>query len=366
MRALGALLNEAEQDPTAAARRAKAAGQAVIGFVGADVPVELIDAAGAFALSLAPCKPGPTPQADQYLEASFAPLERSIAQRWLSADLNFLDAVVFSRGSDGSQRLYYYLCELQRLTLTGGPRPLLYDLAKIPRSSSAHYSYRSTEELAAALGSRSERLDAGIARRNRRRQLLQTLQQRRATSTPPAGTLAERINRLGDCCEADEFDAALSAWLQSPSDPATGPRMLLAGSAPGSAALHAMVERAGGVIVAEAGDHDLESLGGAVATGSSDPLRALSDHYHALPFGSRAFVDRATQLKHRVTTHRAHGVITWLIEEEEALVWDLPAQQQVLRQLGVPSLTLTRQRAPASDEALARVHDFTAQWGAAP
>jgi benzoyl-CoA reductase/2-hydroxyglutaryl-CoA dehydratase subunit BcrC/BadD/HgdB len=365
MKTLEQLLDECEQDPTTAARRAKAAGQPVIGFVGADVPVELIDAAGAFALSLTPSTPGATPEADRYLEASFSRLERSIAQRWLSGALDFLDAVVLSRGSDGSQRLYYYLCELQRRSLIGGARPLLYDLAKIPRASSANYSFASTRELATALGSDGGRLEAAIARRNRRRQLLQTLQQRRASPAPPSGTLCERVGRLADCCAADEFDAALSGWLGEPTNGVvTGPRLLLAGSSPGGASLHRIVEKTGGVIVAEAGDHDLTSLGLAVTTAGTEPLRALSDHYHALPYGTRAFVDREADLGRRVTAIRAQGVIIWLIEEEEALVWDLPGQRRRLQQLGVPTLALTRQHAGFSDEALASVRDFTAQLAA--
>jgi benzoyl-CoA reductase/2-hydroxyglutaryl-CoA dehydratase subunit BcrC/BadD/HgdB len=361
MTTLTRLLDESERDPIAAARRAKADGRPVIGFGGADVPVELIDAAGGFALSLAQCAGAPTPQADRYLEAAFAPLERSIAERWLSGGLSFVDAVVFSRGSDSAQRLYYYLCELQRRVLTGGPQPLLYDLAKIPRASSAIYSYGATRELAAALGSNSERLQASIAHRNRRRLLLQALQQRRASACAPPGTLCERVGRLADCCEADEFDEALSVWLRTPTAGASGPRLLLSGSSPGNASLHAAVENAGGVVVAEAGDHDLQSLGYAIPAGSGDPLRALSDHYHTLPYGSRAFVDRAADLASRVAACRVQGVIIWLLEEEEALVWDLPAQQQVLQQLGVPTLTLTRQRSGADEQTRSRVHAFTTQ-----
>jgi hypothetical protein len=140
VKTLTTLLTETEADPTAAARHARQAGRRVIGFANADVPVELIDASGAFALSLAYAASAGTPHADQYLEASFSVLERSIAERWLSGKLDLLDAVIFSRGSDSSQRLYYYLCELQRRQLTRGPRPLLFDLAKIPRASSVAYS----------------------------------------------------------------------------------------------------------------------------------------------------------------------------------------------------------------------------------
>jgi benzoyl-CoA reductase/2-hydroxyglutaryl-CoA dehydratase subunit BcrC/BadD/HgdB len=361
VKTLTALLDETEADPTAAARKAKTSGQRVIGFANADVPVELIDASGGFALSLAHCASGPTPHADQYLEASFSHLERSIAEAWLSGKLELLDAVIFSRGSDSSQRLYYYLCELQRRQLTCGPRPLLFDLAKIPRASSVAYSYDATRELAAALGVQAERLQPSIARRNRRRQLLQSLQGLRSEARSPRGTLIERVSRLADCCEADEFDTALAHWMREVRPVLSGARLLLSGSAPCDGTLQAAVEDAGGSIVAEAGDHDLERLGGAIAADEADPLRALSGHYQGLPHGSRAFLDRAGDLQRRMQNSRAQGAIFWLLEEEEALVWDLPRQQQALQELSIPALTLTRQPSTISEQTLTSVRAFVAR-----
>jgi hypothetical protein len=90
-------------------------------------------------------------------------------------------------------------------------------------------------------------------------------------------------------------------------------------------------------------------------------LRALSDHYHVLPYGSRAFVDRAADLQRRVAACAVQGVIIWLLEEEEALVWDLPSQRQLLQQLGLPALTLTRQRSGRDEDTVSRVHAFTLQ-----
>jgi benzoyl-CoA reductase/2-hydroxyglutaryl-CoA dehydratase subunit BcrC/BadD/HgdB len=361
VKTLTALLDETEADPTAAARKARTSGQRIIGFANADVPVELIDASGGFALSLAHCASRATPHADKYLEASFSPLERSIAENWLSGKLELLDTVIFSRGSDSSQRLYYYLCELQRRQLTRGPRALLFDLAKIPRASSVAYSYDATRELAGALGVHAERLETSVARRNRRRQLLQSLQGLRSEAQVPSGTLIERISRLADCCDADEFDTALAHWMREPRPAFSGARLLLCGSAPCDGALHTAVQEAGGAIVAEAGDHDLERLGAAIATENADPLRALSGHYQGLPHGSRAFVDRAGDLQRRMRSSRAQGAIFWLLEEEEALVWDLPRQQQVLQERSIPALTLTRQPSTINEQTLSSVRAFVAR-----
>jgi hypothetical protein len=363
MSSLEISVNDALTDPTAPARAVQRAGGRVIGFVGADVPVELIVAADAFPLLLPAQAPGPTPRADAYLEPSFAPLERSIAEQWLRGSFDFLESVVFSRAHDSAQRLYYYLCELQRRKLCGGPQPLLYDLAKISRPSSADYTHGATQRLAQRLGTRTDTLSASIALRNRRRELLRQLQGRRRQTAAPSGALVERIGRAADCCDANQFDQALAQWLAVAQPEHVGPRLVLAGSAPADARLHEAVERAGGLVVAEVGDHALERLGAPIVC-DGDPMAALSRHYHALPYGSRASTDRALELLGQVRATRAQAVIFWLLEEEEAAIWDFPAQQRQLREHGIPMLALTRCRWDTSDGALDSVRAFTLKHGA--
>ena len=149
---------------------------------------------------------------------------------------------------------------------------------------------------------------------------------------------------------------------ESPLSP-SGPRLILAGSTPPDAQLHEAVERAGGTIVAEWGDHALDRLGSPVAL-DADPIKALARHYHALPYGSRSFADRAAGLLQQVRLCRADGVVFWLIEQEEALVWDLPLQQRGLHQLSIPSLTLTRCAWQADAGVLEAVRSFAERLGA--
>ena len=89
----------------------------------------------------------------EFLESAHAPELRIIVEQWLAGELDFLDAVIFSRTDESAQRIYYYLCELQRRGLCGGPRPLLFDLAKIARPTSIEHSRESTRRLAEELGS---------------------------------------------------------------------------------------------------------------------------------------------------------------------------------------------------------------------
>jgi hypothetical protein len=138
--------------------------------------------------------------------------------------------------------------------------------------------------------------------------------------------------------------------------------LILAGSAPPDDWLHRAVERAGGNIVAELGDHALGRLG-ATIEGESDPIAALSRHYHAQRLGPRAFSDATDDLLETARISGADGVIFWLLEQEEALAWDLPAQRRGLEGAALPSLQLLHRGWSADDGALDGIRDFIgAHW----
>ena len=340
MNSLPEYLTQVLADPLAAARSHATAGQTVIGTASSEVPVELIMAAGAFPVAL-PYEPRPTPQADVYLEATFSPAARSLTEQWLSGKFDFMDAVVFPRSNDSLQRAYYYLCELQRRQLARGPRPLLFDVAKIPRHTSLAHTREATLRLSQALRSDLDALPDAIALRNRRRDLMQALLQRRRGAQSASGPLAERVARAADFCEAGRFDAALQAWLTAPSPPWNGPRLLLAGSAPPDDRWHSAAEAAGARIVEEFGDHAGDRWGESIALKGS-PLDAIADHQTTLRSGSRSFQDRAAALVKRARAAGADGVVLWIIEEDEAIVWDVPAMKASLERANIPLLELTR------------------------
>jgi benzoyl-CoA reductase/2-hydroxyglutaryl-CoA dehydratase subunit BcrC/BadD/HgdB len=327
-------------DPLGAGRLRAARGQVVIGVTSSDIPVELILAANAFPLAL-PCTPSPTPQADRYLEATFSPVARSLTEQWLSGQFDFLNAVVFPRSNDSLQRTYYYLCELQRRGLARGPRPLLFDVAKIVRGTSLAHTRAATVRLAQALQTDRSALSDAVAARNRRRCLMQRLLARRRSNAPPPGPLAERIARAADFGDAAPFDAALEAWLGSEFSAWHGPRLLLAGSPPPDDRWHTAAEECGARIVDEFGDHAADRLGAHVMP-TGDPIEAIGEHHARLRAGSRSFEDRAATLVERARAARVDGVVLWIIEEDESIVWDVPAMKRALSSAKIPLLELTR------------------------
>jgi benzoyl-CoA reductase/2-hydroxyglutaryl-CoA dehydratase subunit BcrC/BadD/HgdB len=371
---LKALVDAVLGEPLAGARAHHASGGRVIGMVGADTPVEIVLASGAMPLQLPVLADQPTPLADRYLEPGFSPAARSIAQQWLSGAFDFLQAVVFSRSDDSAQRLYYYLCELQRSGRTAGPRPMFYDVAKIPRQTSRRHTEDSTVRLANELGCDFSALPDAIERRNRRRRLLEALTLLRESQAAPSGPEVERLSRAMDLAFGLEFDTAFAAWLERPRGVHPSPRLILAGSVPPDERLHSAVEAAQGRIVDEVGDHSLARFGAPIAGAATadaiqfrqTAMRSIADHYHALPCGSRGFEDRPGRLLARATACRAHGVILWLVEEDETLVWDAPGMQQRLSAAGIPVLTLTRRRWDLRDDALQLIGEFTARLRQTP
>jgi hypothetical protein len=174
----------------------------------------------------------------------------------------------------------------------------------------------------------------------------------------PRGSIMERVFRAADFCHADVFDSAFERWLGRAEPHASRPRLMLVGSVPPDERLHRAVEAAGGNIVAEAGEHFSRSVVPpfVLADGSMAPL---ADHYRTLLSGPRAFVDRAAAIRSQADSAWVDGVIIWLIEQEEALVWELPAQIAALTAAGIATLTLTRRSWECSDGALDEIAAFT-------
>ncbi|MEO6389366.1 MAG: hypothetical protein ABIO18_13570 [Croceibacterium sp.] len=286
----------------------------MIAHVGPNLPQELLRATGRHAGPLAFDPDRPTPIADQWMETKFAPWALVILEGWAAGEYDALAQVMFSRADDSAQRLYYYLCELQRRGLVGGPEPLILDIAKVPRNSSIDRTEHSLRQMVARLGVSQSELIGAVEACNTERE-----------STPVSSE--------------------------------SGPVCLLAGTPPPDRRLHDM---ATGVGFAAIGPTLLETwtqLGSKVDT-NSDPLAALARQVHADPAGPRSFADAGAALGDAVSAHRADAVVLWQIEEDEAQAWHLPAQRATLSAAGVPSLVMTRRDWLARDGAPEEIAAF--------
>ncbi len=320
-----------------------------VGYVGADVPVEVLLATGRPFGHLPWRTDAATSWADQWLESSFPLWSRSILEQWHAGAFDALRDVVFTRADDASQRLFYYVRELQRRGKLRGPAPRIFDLALVRRASSLAHSARAVARLASELGADADNLAAGIGHSNMIRGQLDRLQGARSGHGP----WHENVTRAVLWTDP-------GAWLAelAPPPPVDRPRVLLAGSFPPDARLHQAVEEGGASVVAETHGFRLDRLGKPLLAGDEEPARAIARHAIERSVGPRSFHDAAQWTVRQARAHRAGAVVLWLTREDESLAWQLPAQRAALAAAGLPYLALPAASWLAENEVLDRIRTF--------
>ncbi len=285
-----------------------------IATIGGDVPADLLAASGRYVGPIGWNIDRETPIADQWIESRFAPWVHSIVEDWAAGAFDDLSQIIFSRGDDNAQRLYYYICELRARGLLGGPEPLIFDVARIARLTSLARTTVGVARLAEQLQVDTSALEAGIVATN-------------AARTPPAEA---RRNRT----------------------------CLLAGTPPPDDRLHRMIAAQDWQAEGDTLAQNWADQGPVVAEGSGDPVHAIAAQVYARMSGPRAFFDRAGGLVAEARACGATAVILWLIEEEEGLVWHVPAQRRALEAAGLPHLVLTRRDWAARDDVAGEIMAF--------
>jgi len=320
-----------------------------VGFVGLDLPLDLRLGATRQFCHLPWDRQRKTPFADQWLESAFPGWTRSILEDWAEGRFDLFEQVIFTRGDDACQRFYYYLCELQSRGRIGGPRPLILNVACIPREISVRHNIRALEKLLAGLGLEPDDLAAGIVRANEYRAFYNDL----LSARQGRGCLYENIARSELFC--DVMPALVSAQIPVHEG---SRRVLLAGSAPPDDTIHRLVEEAGWNITGEVHQRTLLRYGTPVAGGDRDPVEAVARHMNSHASGPRTFVDRCQLLEQGIARADADAVIIWITGEEESLAWDVANQKHLLETLGIPFLILTHRRWDGHDDTAGRVADF--------
>lgn len=286
----------------------------MIATVGPDIPQDLLEATGRYAGPLGWNIDREFPRAEAWMESKFPLWAKSILEDWAAGAFDHLGMVVFSRSDDSAQRLYYYVCELQRRGLAKGPEAVLFDVARIARATSAAKTVASVRALAGRLGVDGAALERAIHACNRAR--------------VPA--MAETG---GQVC-------------------------LLAGTAPPDDRLHAAIKAAGWRASGDTLPAVWRRLGPRVAEGTGDPAAAIGAQLHADRVGPRGWFDRGAAV---LDEARAAGrVVLWYAEEDEAEVWHLPERRRALAEAGIPALVLTRRSWRADDGVAAEIAEFLA------
>jgi hypothetical protein len=185
--------------------------------------------------------------------------------------------------------------------------------------------------------------------------LLMRLQSLRERSPTLAGSTAFDIARAAEFDWSTSFDQALGAWLDNAPLRSSTARVLLAGSLPPDARLHLAVDGVNGSIVSEL--VDATYLPSNKISGK-EILDVLGQRHYAALSPAQQMLQSSNWIASQAQKARAQGVIIWLIEEDEALPWELASQTRALHDAKIPVLTLARQRWRADADTLSEITGF--------
>ena len=347
-----------------AARRWKASGGRVVGYLCDNVPEEMIMAAGCLPHRLSGDPEAGGAAVERYVQPFALPFSarsqrpqfvESMLELLLDGRYDFLDALVVPHTRKSIQATYRELtlasAEYAQLKV---PELVYLDRAYTPFYASEVFNRHSLREFKTWLEAWSGRaitsagISAAIAETNRTRGLLLRLAELRWADPPRvSGSDALAIIGASTRMAKAEFNALLEQFLANPADQPTAPdraRVFVGGSPQDHTRLYALIEDCGALVVAE--DHCWGSrLGEFPLDPALDPFEALADRYHRKPACSIAFplatvVDACSR---RALEGNVNGAIFWVTHGDTGHVWDTPDEIQALQAHGVPSLFLKDQ-----------------------
>lgn len=320
-----------------------------VGYVGADVPVELLTAAGVTPVRLCgdPARAGGA--GAEYLGRGVDPMAVSILNRLLSHDFP-IDRVLVSNDCEASKRLFYALRELRRLDpALGLPEPYPVDVLHLPHRTTTAYNRVRIGELRDRLAAwygpiTDEALTNAIDLHDEQRRLLGELAAwRRADPARLSGAEALAVIAAGTRLPVREHIGRLRELLADPPRSVhSGRRVFLTGSSHDTPHVYDALEKAGHVIVGE--DHDWGDLLYGVRVNGSTVDDLAERYQHNGPAAPRSSI--AARAAHTTAAARACGadlVIAYARRNDHAPAWDFPAQRAALADAGIAAVLLTRQ-----------------------
>lgn len=341
-------LARAYTDRYAAARAFRAGGGKVVGYIGADVPEELITAAGMLPVRLAAETGASDAPADRYGEGGGNAAIRAYVARLLDGTYADIDHLVIGTTPSYLGALFTFLREIQqdpsfpRLSLQ------LFDFHHGPSAATAAFNLDSVRRLARALGDWSGQTVTEASLRGaietcnasrRRLGQLETLRRQRRASGVEALCLIGSAYVTPKAWHNERLAAALGELAAMP--PLPGRPVVFSGSETETTDLYARIEAQGLLIVA-----DDQGWGGRVAERPVDeagePLAAITQRYHHMaPAPAKASTQaRVSYLCELCERSGAEAVVFAVRGLDHPAAWDVPAQVAALKLAGVATVLL--------------------------
>lgn len=337
-------------------------GRRALGYLCTYAPLEILHAAGFVPVRLMQLS-GPVALADAHLPSFSCALARTITERMLSGQLDFLEGVLFVHTCDTMQ----CAADIWRMARPRF-RVLNFSLPSVLSQASARdYLLAELHSLGAALQSEfgvevmEQALRASIALYNEQRRLLATLYGHR-------GRLAVdqlwSLTLAGMVMPVEEHNAQLREALrgaEGQSDIARpGSAVLLVGAVLDDLAIPELIAELGGQVMGDdlcTGSRYFDTL----ADEKIDPYAALADRYlqrAACPTKHDAARPRAQRLLELVRSNKAQGVIFVLPKFCDPHAFDYVPLAKTLTEAGVPHLLIETDLTVPAGQLRTRVQAF--------
>ena len=332
-----------------------------IGVIGADVPRQLVLAAGATPMRIFGSWSAPySSEASELLGAVDAVAPR-ILDEMLSGAHDDVAGLIVCNDSAADLRIFYVL----RILSERGRVPFPVHLLDAPRGGGAprdRFVGRQYARLVTFCESLTgDRVDtAGLQRAARReRELGRALTELRARRRDRGCSGAAALGAYLAAATLPPERATEIADAAGAADAPDGEPVFVTGSAHPDASVYDVIEAAGLVVVGE--DHDTGDaawIGEAVDSGDRDEAIAQLTQRHAArpPLAARSRTrERAAELDRRLAETGASGMLALARDLDDGPVWDLAGQRAVVEQRGLPFASRTRIAPEAASEAAQEV-----------
>jgi len=339
-----------------------ASGTPVIGLIGAEVPPELVRAAGARALRLHGAVRSDPSRATELLGRAVDEEAVMILSPILDGQLEFLRGILVANDCEASLQLFYALRELHRLGAVT-PAVHLVDQRHLDRPSTLRYNIHQLHEAVRVLSEWTgvEATDARLvdavresAHLDVKLHALQRLRRSDASEVTGLDVLHAYgvATAMTPAMATDAIDAAAAA-LASTGGAHHRLRIFCTGSAPIGDDLYRIIEGAGAIIVGE--DHAWGELA-LVPVRRIEPGEGKDEVISLLAASRLAAAGAApTRSSHRRAAHTADAVrasgaqalLAIVRAGDDAPAWDFPRQRDAV---DVPAVLLERQRRTSTED----------------
>ncbi|MDY2625891.1 MAG: 2-hydroxyacyl-CoA dehydratase family protein [Coriobacteriales bacterium] len=338
----------------------KAKGGKVAGCMGADVPDEVLIAAGYLPIHVYADPDKPLTLTNVYLEFPFDPAIRATFEKLVDGTYyDLFDQLVISHTSDAELRIWLYLREIRRVERDRKVPPVHFVDWLMHRrmmyqetNEQVIERFRQTvESWTGRLITDEELIEAGRIC-NEDRDALRAMGELRHCAEPRING-SEALVIIGSALfmeRAEHAKLVRQVVEDAQSWPVlTGKRVFVTGSNQESTDLYDIIEGAGAVIVGE--DHDWgDRYYDRDMNLSLDPIKGIVDRYMLRQISSKksSIDSRVRELDEAVAATDAKGVIFYLNVYDDSGSWDYPSQKKSLDANGIANAYFAKQQYPVA------------------